>query len=69
MRPTSSREASDQKPSAVEQCNSSISLRVGNSLIGRNEVHSLAPDPHHDDGVIVALGPDGVAFVRTPRKP
>jgi hypothetical protein len=37
--------------------------------IQHNEVRSLAPDPHHDDGMIAALGPNGVAFLRAPRKP
>jgi hypothetical protein len=37
--------------------------------IRRNTVHSLATDPHHEDGVIVALGSNGVVFVRAPRKP
>jgi ligand-binding sensor domain-containing protein len=37
--------------------------------IGRNEVHSLAPVAHHEDGMIVALGPDGIVIVRAPRKP
>ncbi len=37
--------------------------------IARNEVYSLAPDPHHEDGIIAALGSGGVAFLRTPQKP
>jgi hypothetical protein len=37
--------------------------------VGRNEVFALAPDPQHDDGVIVALGPRGVAFVRAVQRP
>jgi hypothetical protein len=40
--------------------------------VGRNEVYAIAPDPQHPDGVIVALGPQGVAFVRArpdPRQP
>ena len=32
--------------------------------IKHNKVFSLAPDPHHDDGMIAALGPRGVAFLR-----
>jgi len=36
--------------------------------IGGNEVHALAPDPRHDDGVIVALGARSVVFVRAVRK-
>jgi hypothetical protein len=32
--------------------------------VGRNEVYAIAPDPQHADGVIVALGSRGVAFVR-----
>ena len=32
--------------------------------VGRSRVHALAPDPQHADGVIVALGSRGVAFVR-----
>jgi hypothetical protein len=32
--------------------------------VGRNEVYAIAPEPRHADGVIVALGPRGVAFVR-----
>jgi hypothetical protein len=37
--------------------------------IQRNKVDALAPDPHHEDGVIVALGSQGVMFVRAMRKP
>jgi hypothetical protein len=37
--------------------------------IQRNKVEALAPDPHHEDGVIVALGSQGVMFVRAMRKP
>jgi hypothetical protein len=36
--------------------------------IQHNEVRSLAPDPHHEDGMIAALGPGGVVFLRAPRK-
>jgi hypothetical protein len=36
--------------------------------IQHNKVCSLAPDPHHDDGMIAALGPNGVVFLRAPRK-
>jgi hypothetical protein len=37
-------------------------------FIGQSDVYGLALDPHHEDGVIVALGSRGVAFVRaTPR--
>jgi hypothetical protein len=36
--------------------------------VRRNEVHSLVPDPRHEDGVIVALGSRGVAFIRAMRK-
>jgi hypothetical protein len=32
--------------------------------LGRSPVRVMARDPQHDDGVIVALGPHGVAFVR-----
>lgn len=32
--------------------------------LDRSAVHALARDPKHDDGVIVALGKRGVAFVR-----
>jgi ligand-binding sensor domain-containing protein len=32
--------------------------------VGRNAVSVLAPDPHHEDGIIVASGSRGVAFVR-----
>ncbi|MHC5540423.1 hypothetical protein ACYOEI_19555, partial [Singulisphaera rosea] len=32
--------------------------------VGRSEVFAIIPDPHHADGVIVALGTRGVAFVR-----
>ena len=37
--------------------------------IGRNPVRSLAPDPNHADGMIAALGPGGVAFLRALQKP
>ncbi|AGA27923.1 hypothetical protein [Singulisphaera acidiphila] len=37
--------------------------------IWQNEVDALAPDPRHEDGVIVALGSRGAAFVRAIRKP
>ena len=37
--------------------------------IGRGEVVAMAPNPRHADGVIVALGSRGVAFVRTGRRP
>ena len=37
--------------------------------LGRSQVYALAPDPHHADGVIVALGSRGVAFVRAHQKP
>ncbi len=37
--------------------------------IGRDRVYSLAPDPHHEDGIVVALGASGVAFLRAPQKP
>ena len=36
--------------------------------LGRNEVRALSPDPQRDDGVIVALGRRGVAFVRARRR-
>jgi hypothetical protein len=32
--------------------------------VGRNEVHAIAPDPQHADGVVLAFGSRGVAFVR-----
>ena len=32
--------------------------------VGQSEVYAIAPDPNHADGVIVALGSRGVAFVR-----
>ena len=38
-------------------------------LIGKSTVYDLAPDPHQKDGVIVALGSRGVAFVRAGQKP
>ncbi len=38
-------------------------------LIGKSTVHDLALDPHREDGVIVALGSRGVAFVRAGQKP
>jgi hypothetical protein len=38
-------------------------------LIGKGTVYSLAPDPNREDGVIVALGSRGVAFVRAGQKP
>jgi hypothetical protein len=34
-----------------------------------SEVYALAPDPHHADGVIAALGSRGVAFVRAGQRP
>jgi hypothetical protein len=37
--------------------------------IWQNEVDALAPDPRHEDGVIVTLGSRGAAFVRAIRKP
>jgi hypothetical protein len=37
--------------------------------VGRGGVRGFAPDPQHVDGVIVALGSRGVAFVRASRKP
>jgi hypothetical protein len=37
--------------------------------VGRSEVYALAPDPQHPGGVIAALGPRGVAFVRTGTQP
>jgi hypothetical protein len=37
--------------------------------IGRSEVYAIVPDPQHGDGVIVALGSRGVAFVRARQKP
>jgi ligand-binding sensor domain-containing protein len=37
--------------------------------VRRNEIHALSADPQHADGVIVALGSRGVAFVRVLRKP
>ncbi len=37
--------------------------------VGRNSVRSLAPDPHHADGMIAALGAGGVAFVRALQRP
>ncbi len=37
--------------------------------VGRNAVYALAPDPSREDGVIVALGPRGVAFVRAGQRP
>jgi len=37
--------------------------------LGRGGVRGFAPDPQHTDGVIVALGSRGVAFVRATRKP
>ncbi|WP_254053384.1 hypothetical protein [Singulisphaera sp. GP187] len=37
--------------------------------IGGREVYALAPDPHHEDGVIVALGSRGAAFIRALPKP
>jgi hypothetical protein len=36
--------------------------------IWRNEVESLAPDPRHEDGVIVALGSSGVVFIRAAQR-
>jgi ligand-binding sensor domain-containing protein len=37
--------------------------------IGRGTVRGLAPDPQQTNGVIVALGSRGVAFVRAMRTP
>lgn len=37
--------------------------------IGKAAVKGLAPDPDHPDGVIAALGPRGVAFVRAAPAP
>lgn len=37
--------------------------------VGRSEVADLAPDPHHPDGVIAALGTRGVASIRAGRRP
>jgi hypothetical protein len=37
--------------------------------VGRGGIHGLALDPRHADGVIVALGSRGVAFVRATREP
>jgi hypothetical protein len=37
--------------------------------VGRGGVNGFAPDPEHADGVIVALGSRGVAFVRATRRP
>jgi hypothetical protein len=37
--------------------------------VGRSEVHALAADPKHEDGVIAALGERGVAFVRAGARP
>jgi hypothetical protein len=37
--------------------------------VGRNQVFDLVPDPEHDDGIIAALGPRGVALVRAGNKP
>jgi ligand-binding sensor domain-containing protein len=37
--------------------------------IRSNKVESVVPDPSHADGVIVALGQRGVAFVRARREP
>jgi hypothetical protein len=38
-------------------------------LIGKSTVYDLAPDPQGEDGVIVALGSRGVAFVRAGQRP
>jgi hypothetical protein len=37
--------------------------------IRRNTVRSLAPDPRHADGMIAALGAQGVVFLRAPQTP
>lgn len=42
---------------------------AGVPWLDRTEVRALSPDPHHVDGVIAALGPRGVAFVRARQKP
>jgi hypothetical protein len=38
-------------------------------FIGQSAVYGLAPDPHHVDGVIEALGSRGVAFVLAGQRP
>ena len=38
-------------------------------IVRRNEVQALAQDPQHADGVIVALGSQGVVFIRARQKP
>jgi hypothetical protein len=38
-------------------------------FVGQSDVYGLAPDSHHEDGVIVALGSRGVAFVRAGQRP
>jgi hypothetical protein len=37
--------------------------------ISQSEVYAIAPDPQHADGVILALGPRGVAFLRASQSP
>jgi hypothetical protein len=37
--------------------------------LGSSAVSALSPDPERKDGIIVALGPRGVAFVRANQKP
>ncbi|WP_422927284.1 hypothetical protein [Singulisphaera sp. PoT] len=37
--------------------------------LGRGGIKSLARDPAHPDGILAALGPRGVAFIRAVRKP
>ena len=37
--------------------------------VGGGDVSALAPDPHHADGIIAALGSRGVAFVRARQTP
>ena len=64
--PRSSRPTVARRPRA-------LALRPRNQCIGdprkgargrSSPVYALAPDPSREDGVIVALGPRGVAFVR-----
>lgn len=38
-------------------------------VVGRGEVSGILPDPKHEDGVIVAMGSRGVAFLRVPARP
>ena len=38
-------------------------------FVGQSDVYGLAADPNHEDGVIVALGSRGVAFVRAGQRP